>query len=94
MPRLAASPQPKSPISHSITDQVYSVALSPDGLRALSGSLDRALKLSDVATGQELRTFTGHTDAVSSVAFSPDGHTALSGSRDKTLRLWDLTGRT
>jgi len=44
-----------------------------------------------VASGRELRTFTGHTDIVWSVAFSPDGARALSGSDDDTLKLWDLS---
>jgi WD40 repeat protein len=67
-----------------------SVAYSPDGQRALSGSYDNTLKLWDVNTGAEPRTFTGHTDWVTSVAFSPDGQRALSGSDDKTMRLWDV----
>ena len=46
-------------------------------------------ELWDLATGMELRTFTGHT--VISVAISPDGRTALSGSSDHTLKLWNLT---
>jgi WD40 repeat protein len=49
------------------------------------------LKLWDVATGREIRTFFGHEEPVNSVAFSSDGRTALSGSKDDTLRLWDLT---
>ena len=73
---------------------VGSVAYSPDGRTALSGSWDKTLKLWDVATGRELRTFTGHGYGVRSVAYSPDGRTALSGSDDKTLKLWDVaTGR-
>jgi WD40 repeat protein len=48
----------------------------------------------DVATGREIRTFTGHSRSVDSVAFAPDGRTALSGSQDDTLKLWDVaTGR-
>lgn len=43
-----------------------------------------------MATGQELRTFTGHTDYVTSVAFSADARTALSGSFDTTLKLWEV----
>jgi hypothetical protein len=70
---------------------VTSVAFSPDGRTALSGSNDKTLKLWDVATGKELRTFTGNPDAVSSLAISPDGRTALSGSL-RILKLWDLTG--
>jgi WD40 repeat protein len=66
------------------------VAFSPDGRYALSGSYDNTLKLWKVASGTEIRTFSGHSFAVSSVAFSPDGRYALSGSGDKTLKLWEV----
>jgi hypothetical protein len=76
------------------TDSVRSVAFSPDGRGALSGSNDETLKLWDVATGKEIRSFAGHTNWVTSVAFSPDGQTALSGGLDNTLKLWDIaTGK-
>jgi WD40 repeat protein len=70
---------------------VYSVAFSPDGHSAFSGSRDHTLKLWDVAAGKEIRTFAGHPKSVLSVAFSPDGRVALSGSADRTLKLWDLS---
>ncbi|MDP2430911.1 MAG: caspase family protein [Pseudomonadota bacterium] len=73
---------------------VESVAFSLDGRMMASGRNDKTLKLWDVATGKELRTFIGHSGSVFSVVFSPDGKTVLSGSSDKTLRLWDVaTGR-
>ena len=73
---------------------VNSVAFSPDGKFALSGSFDNTMRLWNVATGKEMRCFSGHTAVVASVAFSPDGRYALSGSWDKTLRLWDVkTGK-
>jgi hypothetical protein len=71
---------------------IASVALTPDGRSALSGSQDRTLRLWDVASGTEVRCFTGHTGAVTAVAFSPDGRRILSGSLDKTVRLWDAAG--
>ena len=56
--------------------------------------LDNTVRLWDCQTGQQLRSFLGHSDAVNSVAFSPDGKWALSGSGDKTVRLWDCqTGK-
>jgi WD40 repeat protein/predicted Ser/Thr protein kinase len=77
---------------HSST--IWSVAFSPDGAYALSGSFDKTLKLWDIKTGKCLQTMEGHTDWVESVAFSPDGAHALSGSNDKTLKLWDIkTGK-
>ena len=73
---------------------VWSVAFSPDGRTALSGSEDKTLKLWEIAAGNELRTFTGHSGPVLSVTFSPDGRTALSSSADETVRLWEVaTGK-
>jgi hypothetical protein len=66
------------------------VYLSIDGRWALSGSEDQTMRLWEVASGQCLHTFTGHTDSVTSVSLSADGRFALSGSRDKTVRLWEL----
>jgi WD40 repeat protein len=43
------------------TDRVYGVAALPDGQHAISGSLDHTLRLWDLATGETLRAFTGHT---------------------------------
>jgi hypothetical protein len=71
------------------TGPVYSVAFSPDGRRALTGSSGRTARLWDARTGQLLAALRGHTKEVTSVAFSPDGTRALTGSWDKTARLWD-----
>ena len=69
---------------------ITSVAISPDGRYALSGSW-KTLKLWEISTGKEIRTFKGHIDGVTSVAISPDGRYALSGGDDGTLRLWDIS---
>jgi WD40 repeat protein/serine/threonine protein kinase len=82
--------------------RVFSVCFSANGQLALSGSAngaftmwdlvngDDTLKLWDIATGECLRTFTGHTDCVTSVCFNADGKLALSGSYDNTFKLWDV----
>ena len=72
------------------TDGVWSVAFTPDGRQAISGSYDRTIRLWDLATGKELRRLEGHAGPVLSVAVAPDGRTALWGSADGTIRLWDL----
>jgi WD40 repeat protein len=73
---------------------VLSVAFSPDGRTALSGSADKSLILWDVESGNEIHRLgdeaSGHSDWVWDVAFSPDGRIALSGSADNSLILWDV----
>ena len=77
------------------TDSVRSVAWSPDGRRALSGSLDNTVRVWEVESGRTLSVLEGHTDRVWSVAWSPDGRRALSGSYDHTVRVWEVeSGRT
>jgi WD40 repeat protein len=56
------------------TEDVSSVAFSPDGKQIVSGSGDTTVRRWDAATGQQLLpVLEGHTEDVSSVAFSPDG---------------------
>jgi choice-of-anchor C domain-containing protein len=70
------------------------VALSPDGLRAISGGTDKAVRLWDLETGKELKKFEGHEGLVYAVAFHPKGKLALSGGDDARVLLWDLdTGK-
>ena len=71
------------------TDNVWSVAFSPDGQMLASGSWDQTVRVWDVETEQLLHALTGHTHHVTSVAFSPDGQTLASGSWDGTIRLWN-----
>jgi WD40 repeat protein len=71
----------------------YSVAWSPDGSRALSGSQDKTVRVWDVERGSSLATLRGHTHSVWSVAWSPDSSRAISGSWDRTIRIWDVKSR-
>jgi WD40 repeat protein len=60
----------------------------------LRGSVDKTVRLWKLATGKEVRRFTGHEWVVESVAVTPDGKYVVSGSRDNTVRLWELaTGK-
>lgn len=71
--------------------------VSVDGRWALSGSKDGTLQLWDMAKGECVRVFKGHTDGIISVTLSADGCWALSESyhlHDSTVRVWEMaTGR-
>jgi small GTP-binding protein len=73
------------------TESVWNVAWSPDGRRALSGALDRTVRLWEIESGRCLRVLEGHTDGVRSVAWSPDGRRALSGSFNGVMHVWNLS---
>ena len=72
------------------TDDVTSLAFSPDGSILASGSRDDTIHVWYVNTGELLETFQRHSDDVTSVVFSPDGRTLASGSEDDTIRLWNV----
>ncbi len=68
---------------------VFSVAISPDGNWAVSGSRDRIIKIWDWKSGECLRELEGHTGDVNAVAITPDSKRIVSGSDDKSVRVWD-----
>jgi WD40 repeat protein len=82
---------------------LWAVAFSPDSRWLLAGGggrhddwfghkdgADTAIRLWDIASGEEIHRFEGHKGAVMSLQFSPDGRYFLSGSSDATMRLWRL----
>ena len=71
------------------------MCFSPDGKMLASGN-GVTIWLWNVASGDHLQTFRGHTFSVhgvgnvQSVDFSLDGKTLASGSSDGTILLWDV----
>lgn len=84
----------KRPILKGHTDQILTIALSPDGKTVASGSSDKTIRLWDTNTLKLKFTLAGHTEDIQALAFTPDGLTLASGCRDGSIYLWDpLTGK-
>jgi WD40 repeat protein len=69
---------------------VWSIALSPDGKKVVSGSSDGAVRLWVIDTCKVITKWTGHTEGVTCVRWSRNGRRVLSGSNDGTARQWEV----
>ena len=82
------------------TERITAMDFSVDGKFLASGSSDNTVRLWDVATGQHLHIFTGHSAEIGAVAFLGDkalsgrspvkAKVIASGSSDGTVFIWDL----
>ena len=67
--------------------EVKTIRLAPDGSgRFLSGATDGVAHLWDLATGEKLRTFTGHTQPIIASAWSPDSRYVATAPRASGIR--------
>jgi WD40 repeat protein len=69
---------------------VLAVAISPDSSYIATGSKDKSIKLWEMQTGREVRSFLGHEMSVNCIDFSRDGKWIISGSNDKTIKIWEV----
>ena len=75
-----------------ITQDVTSLAFSPDGSRIASSSYDCTIRIWDATSGAEILTsLRRHNNVVYSIAFARDGNRIVSASEDGTICLWDVT---
>ncbi len=73
---------------------VTCAAFSPNSKFIVTGSYDNTIKLWDLESAKEIRSFNQHTDRIKSIVFSPDGNKILSTSGDNTAIIFDiLTGK-
>jgi hypothetical protein len=81
---------------------VGAVTFSPDGRLAASGGgrlgypydvkEPPRIRVWDVATGHELKTFSGHNSDVVALAFSPGGMTLVTALKNTSILVWDVAG--
>lgn len=73
--------------------QIQAVTISHDCSKVVTAGYDMKLVLWDIATKNQLKTFSGHTDWISAVVFSPTDRLVASASYDTTVQLWNVATR-
>jgi len=70
---------------------VWSLAITPDGQKIISGGQDATIRLWDFKTGRELHKFVGHDGPVYRLVVMPDGKKLVSiADKDLAVKVWDL----
>lgn len=70
-------------------DTVHGVRFSPDGKRIASCGADKYVRTFNLANGELLRRFEGHTHHVLSVSWKGDGQLLASAGADKVVKIWN-----
>jgi len=71
------------------SESVVSVAITPDGKRAVTGSWDKVVRLWNLESKECIDSHNKHTDTIWAVAITSDGKVVVSGSRDTDIRIWN-----
>ncbi len=90
---VAQQPKLVVPVGHA--DAVSNSKFSPDGKWIATVSIDKTVKIWDMALGKLIQTLSGHKSFITNFEFSSKGNYLLTGSKeDSSNRLWDLhTGK-
>ncbi|MEK6581809.1 MAG: hypothetical protein AABZ25_05425, partial [Nitrospirota bacterium] len=72
------------------TAEIHSVAFSPDGKLAVSGSADGTVRVWDLESSKEIKKLESYSGEVRSVVISPNGRYVVS-TQDASVRIWDIS---
>ena len=86
----STSGEPRGQLTHH-AGWISALAFTPDGRLLASASVDRTIRVWNVADQAELRCLRGHQDKVTALAFLPDGRTLVSGCANGSVCFWDVT---
>ena len=66
---------------------VYTLDISKDNSKFISGGGDKNIILTDVILGKYIRKYTGHTARVNSLCFNPDNNVIVIDERLRSVHL-------
>ncbi len=74
-----------------LTDEVFTIAVHPDGEDIFIGGYESSIKQINLETGEVTPKFSqANMGGTYSLAISSDGNTLVSGGSDKKIRIWDI----
>ncbi|TPX56305.1 hypothetical protein PhCBS80983_g04618 [Powellomyces hirtus] len=73
-------------------DAISCFAVKPDGKHVVTASQSLLLKLWDLETGDEVRTWKAHEAPVVAMDFDASSTLVATGSADSTVKVWDADG--
>lgn len=69
---------------------IYTIKFHSLGESLICGGYDRELKLYDINSNKQIKSYTGHISAITSVDFNVRGNMLVSGSKDTSIKFWDV----
>lgn len=72
------------------SDTVVALDFSPDQKHLASGGSDKFVRVFQVDTGKQIKTFEGHTHHVQGVSWKRDQRTLASAGADNVIKIWDF----
>src|SRR5262249_54855318 len=67
------------------------VLFSADGKQIISNGNDETIRIWEVASGRELRSWKPHRQITTALSLAPDGRRLFSGCLDGSVKCWDVT---
>ncbi len=77
-------------IADAHSDTIFGLEFSPDDKHLASSAADRFVKVFDVATGSNEKSFEGHTHHVLGVSWKWDGKVLASCGADNVVKVWNF----
>ncbi len=92
LPILSFGQQKELIIRQGHNEMINMVKYSPDGRYVFTASDDHVIKMWDVNTGIDVKSYTGHQAGVKCIEISKDGRSMISGDADGKIIVWSLNG--
>ncbi len=82
--------KPEVVITTGHVDMVNCITVSPDGKWLATGSIDKTVKIQEILTGRELRTYSGNNGSPSAIRFSPDSRMIAALFNHGEVKVWNV----